>query len=235
MRFLLRVDDFGLSHREGERVPDKLPDVGCEIARRFHDAMSGLPYLAAVVPAALDEAGGAWIRSRPAGMTVALHGWDHSTRGTVHNEFHGLTMTEMRDKIAAGYKIVGGCKWFIPTFNACEEGLFEACWHESIRFVCGAPSYWPTPPQPWSVYRDVLFVPSWALTYGATGWQQGKNGPPPLLETVPMLLNLPGLAVLTLHVNWESAKDAEFKGVRALAEVLRGHVVTPEEFVRERR
>lgn len=231
MKLMIRVDDVAMSPREAAQVPDKLPDTGCEIVRRFHAAMGGLPYLAAVVPAMLDEAGGDWIRSRPPGMTVALHGWDHTRRGTVANEFHGLTVEEMRNKIADGYKIVGGCKWFVPPFNACEEGLFEACFHEGIRFVCGSPSKWPTPPQPWGVYREVTFVPAWAPLYGATAWSQG--GGPVLLKEIARYINEPGVAVLTLHgPTWEFAKDQDFVGVRALVKAVGANVISPEEFAR---
>lgn len=235
MRFCIRSDDHGLTPREAAKVPDKLSDKGCEIAKRFHEAMQGVPYLAAVVPAALDEAGGAWIRSKPKGMTVALHGWDHSMRGDVKDEFHGYTVERMREEIARGQKVVGLTQHFVPPFNAVEDGLAEACYHEGIRYIWGAPSRWPTPPQPYQIYRDLVFVPSWNPMYGATRWEQG-NQPRVLTMLRYGILDLPGLAVLTLHgPTWEAAKDPEFNGVKELVSIIRNHVVTPEEFLEEAR
>lgn len=231
MKFCIRVDDIGLSNREADTVPDKLPDTGCEIAKRFHAAMSGLPYVAAVVPAALDEEGGNWIRSRPPGMTVALHGWDHSTRAGVADEFHGMSVKEMRERIDWGQKKIGPVRHYCPPFNGDEKGLYEACYHEGIRYIWGMPSRWPTPPQPWQVYRELLFIPAWRDLYGATGWKQGKDGVPPLLSTLPDYMKRDGVAVLTLHIGWQAAKNPDFSGVAAMADLIRGNVISPEDFV----
>lgn len=231
MKFTVRVDDFAWTPQEAERVPMKKPDIGMRVARRFHEAMQGVPYIAGVIPSCVDEEGRAWLGSVTHEMTVALHGYTHRPVDGVMDEFHGMPMEEMRRLLDLGQKRIGHTKHFIAPFNSIERDLPEACWHEGIRYLWGAPSTWVTPPQPHTIFRDVLFIPSWLPLYGATAWSQG--GAPIMLRDIPAMLDLPGLAVLTLHITWEAAKDEAFVGVRALVKVIRDRVVSPEEFCEE--
>lgn len=233
MRFCIRVDDVGLLDAEAETPSGKAYDGDCAVSRRFHDALQGLPYLAAVVPAALDGDGRKWIRERPHGMTVAAHGFDHDA--STRDEMHGLSVAGMRDRIARARDVLGpGVACYVPPFNAFESGLAEACWHEGIRSIWGLQSRWPTPPQPWPIYRDLVFVPAWDVLYGATRWEQ--SGQRRLLTMINYgLLSLPGIAVLTMHTTWEMSRDPEFKGVRELVGAIRDHVITPDAYLQEAR
>lgn len=234
MKFVIRVDDVGWSATEAPgRAPMKMPDPGLRIARKFHEAMGGVPYLAGVIPAVLDHDGANWIRGRPPGMTVALHGWSHEPSGSVRSEFHGMDPEKIRERIADGRRVVGFTSHFIPPFNAYDDAWGEPMWHEGIRTVWGLESRWPTPPRPEERGRQI-FVPAWAPLYGATRWTQG-SAEAPIVDVLDRYAVREGIAVLTLHVTWEAARDPAFEGVRELAGLIRDAAVFPDELLRELR
>jgi hypothetical protein len=223
MKFGMRVDDLGWQSTG-------VVDPGLRLAQRFHAAMAGLPYLGGVIPAALDDAGVAWLVSKPTGLTIAIHGWDHGTVDGVRSEFRGKDLGMCRRLIDRGQKLMGGpYQHFIPPFNSLEPDLPEACYHEGIRYIWGAPSSWPTPPQPYPLER-VTFVPSWERTYAATLWRMGPDDIP-LLEMLPRIMDLPGKAVICLHATWEAAKSEDFKGVRWLVDLIGDRVISPDEYL----
>src|SRR5688572_17933391 len=69
-QFVLRVDDVGWTARPIDPAPLKAPDVGLELAQRFHRALGGIPYLAGLIPATIrhDDEAQAWLASKPEGM-----------------------------------------------------------------------------------------------------------------------------------------------------------------------
>lgn len=235
MQFVIRVDDLGW-------ISNGDPDPGLQLAQQFHAAMGGIPYLAAVIPAFLDEAGLRWLASTPEGMTVAIHGWNHKRSQNVSSEFHGLDQDSCRARIDRGRRLLRDEAKIEPDhlvlpYNAMEPPIPEACYHEKIGYIWGGgdhcaitPSPWPTPPQPYPLGR-VGFVPSWALLYGATRWQMGADDR--AIETVlHKLIDWPGKSVLTLHITWEASRGKKFEGVRWLVEQIRDRAITPEEYLR---
>lgn len=226
MKFAIRVDDFGWKPtKEG-----KERDLGLQEARRFHECFAGFPYLGAVIPADADEEGRAWIATKPAGLTVALHGWDHSTPGGARNEFEGFSIDAMREKLEAGQKRVGPTPHFVPPFNSISPGLAEACFHEGVRYIWGAPVRWDTPPSPIELDKGVRFLPSWDRFYAATRWQQGDQAPLLAQLSGNWWKSAPGLACITLHITWELARDHQLRGVRELVSLVAEHLVTPYHF-----
>lgn len=238
MKFCIRVDDLGWTSESLSEPPLKRPDVGLRLAREFHAAMSGLPYLGAVIPTAADAGGREWLASAPAGLTVALHGLDHRRVDDVDCEYRGRSLDEVRERIALGREFLGSAETvhLVPPFNGLEPVVAEACKHEGIRYVWGGaqpnvrqPSTWPTPPQPHDWGR-VTFVPSWAPLYGATLWRMGPDDVP-LMDVLPSMIEAPGRAVLTLHLPWENAKAPDFRGVRELVELIGPNVISVEEYL----
>jgi hypothetical protein len=229
MKFALRVDDLGWIPTD-----PKEPDRGLRLTRQFHAAMQGLPYLGGVIPGVLDLDGLTWLQSRPEGLTIAIHGWDHQKVDGVESECRNKSLAECRGMIAAGRILLignnGAVPHFVPPWNAVEPDLPEACHLEGVRYIWGAPSDWPTPPQPHPMGR-VTFVPSWRPTYAATLWRMSAETPP-LSETLPELLCQPGRAVICLHLTWEAVKCDDFRGVRWLVDLIRERVITPEEFLK---
>jgi hypothetical protein len=226
MQFVIRCDDFGF-------LPStpKQSDVGLRLARRFHEALSGLPYLAGIIPAFVDSGGLTWLSSKPAGLTIALHGWDHSRVDGVDSEFRGKSLEECREMLYRGQKLLNGPHaHLIPPFNGMEPDLPEACYLEGIKYIWGAPSSWPTPPQPHGIGR-ITFVPSWKPLYAATLWQIGRDDSP-LNGILPSLLGQPGKAVITLHVTWEAAKCQNFEGVCWLVDLIGDRVISPDEYTK---
>lgn len=232
MKFVLRVDDIAW-----ESNPK--PDHGLHLAKRFHAAMQGLPYLAAVIPAAIDPEGLAWLQSNPPGMTVALHGWSHAySNSGVASEFHDCDFDQCRLRVSAGRNALPGIEiaHMVLPFNAYAPPLGEACYLEGVHWIWGGgahdsttPSAWPTPPQPYSIGR-VGFVPSWARTYGATLWMMSAECDG-LHKTLPKLLDHPGKAVLTLHITWEAAKCSDFDGIKWLVDLIGNRVITVGEYL----
>lgn len=232
MKLLLTVDDFGWTSEESETPPIKRVDAGLALARRFHEAMRGVPFLAGVIPAFVDDEGAKWLRSQPAGLFAALHGWDHAA-GTpqVRHEFVRATPDKIRDAISRGRDRVGRTPYYIPPYDAIDTGEADAMWHEGIRYVfASASTDWPTPPSPYR-FGKCWMVPRWRRMYGALGWQQGCY---PILAQLAELRNAPGLAVATLHLPWEAARDPEFKHAQQLVE-YEDMFLTPEEFIAEAR
>lgn len=236
----IRVDDIGWTATEAANPPMKQPDTGLRLAQRFHEAMQGRPYLAAIIPAAVDDEGLEWLRSHPQGLIPALHGWDHSVSNGVRNEFHGLSQNDMRVAIDRGRKRLDlDVVHFVPPFNGCEPELAEACVFEGVKYIWGgashkepAPSGWATqpPPYPWG---RVTFVPSWRRAYGATRWKMSDDDVP-LVSIADELVQMPGRVLVTMHIPWEMAKGGEdFSGVRELVELIGELVVTPEEWLGE--
>jgi len=218
----------------------KYPDKGLRLAQRFHDAMQGLPYLAGIIPACLDDEGKEWLRSKPVGLMPALHGLDHEGPNGARSEFRGLDAAGCQARIAAARGILAECgietEHLILPFNAWEPEL-ASCHDEGICYVWGggthnttAPSRWPISPPPYPL-GSLTFVPSWLKTYAATLWQMGADDRP--LNTVfPDLLDLPGKAVITLHITWEAAKsEGDFRGVKWLVDLIGDRVISPEEYL----
>jgi peptidoglycan/xylan/chitin deacetylase (PgdA/CDA1 family) len=232
MQFTVRVDDIGW-------IQNRIADRGLLLAQRFHASMRGLPYLAAVIPEVVDHDGLVWLRSKPEGMTIALHGFDHHPTGNgVASEFHECDLDACRQRIAWGLNSLKGIevRHMVLPFNAYAPPLSEACYLTGIMYIWGGglhdvtvPSAWLTPPQPYSLGR-VGFVPSWAPTYAATLWRMGADDIP-LRETLPRILDLPGRAVLTLHITWEAAKSDDFRGVNWLVEQIRDRVISAQEYL----
>jgi hypothetical protein len=228
----VRVDDIGWQSSNKR-------DRGLELAQKFHEAMAGQPYLAAVIPGALDRDGVDWLTSSPACVTVALHGLVHQrSEDDVASEFRGMDLEKCRNLICRGKRILENMpiKHMVLPFNAYEPQLDEACYLEGIRWIWGGanhstvvPSSWPTPPQPYPLGR-LGFVPSWAPTYAATHWRMGADDVP-LCETLPRILEWPGKCVLTLHITWEASRSRDFAGVRWLSETISNHVITIEEYL----
>jgi len=234
MKVVLRVDDYGWSPREATPSPMKAPDDGLRLAQGFHAALGGLPYLAAVIPAAVDERGLEWLQSEPSGLTIALHGWSHRPAGGgVHSEFHDFDEAGCRALLDQGQRMLrtaaGPPRHFVPPFNAMEPALVDALWHEGLRYVWGAPSAWPTPPQPYDLER-LTFIRAWAPLYGASVWRQGPQDRP-LLEVWQEVREWPGKAVMTLHLPWEYARNPGLDGLRRLVEAIGPAVIGPEEFL----
>jgi hypothetical protein len=230
MRFVIRVDDFGWTgDGDPENAPIKRVDRGFVLAKKFHDAMQGVPYLAGVIPSTADPEAVSWIESKPAGMSVALHGWNHQMREGARNEFEGMGEEGCRALFSSGMKRIGTTRHLIPPFNAITEPMVRAAWHEGIRFIWGAPSNWNTPPSPYEMEKGVVFVPSWKPLYGACGWGQ-TPGDRALWQAMAELGNGHGIAVVTLHLPWEVARDPEFKWVRYVVETQRRWIMSPEEF-----
>lgn len=235
MKILIRVDDFGMTPQAGlgPLYGGRLPDVGLALAQGFHAAMGGLPYMAAVVPAAVDAGGLAWLRGKPAGLTIALHGWDHRDAGG-RDEFNESNEDGIRKCLDAGRRKLGPTPYFVPPFNAVSDTLFRACYHEGIRYVFGGPVDWPTPPNPMEKAMGVKYIPAWARLYGATRWVQAPGNQVLCTELNMELVRVYSFAVLTLHLPWEFARDPELFGVRDVARRLREFfdVLSADDFVK---
>lgn len=227
---VVRCDDLGWTPEEAATPPIKLPDRGLELAQRFHDAMQGVPYLAGIIGACVDEDGAAWLASKPEGLVHAVHGWDHgASRPDVRDEFADLGASEIRERISLARNIIGETAHLIPPYNAVASNLPEAAWHEGIRYIWGQESEWPTPPQPYEHGR-VWMIPAWAPLYGGSTFRQGTSAA--ILDTLAMI-DVPAPAVLTVHLPWEAARHEDFRGVRRLIGDIAKHVVHPDEFVAE--
>jgi hypothetical protein len=226
MNYCIRVDDIGWT-------TEKLPDKGLGLAQRFHAAMQGLPYLGGIIPACLDAEGLAWLASKPIGLTIAQHGYDHRKVDGVASEFRGLNLTGCRERINRGWRLFRdnrtSTEHMIPPFNAIEPDFPQACALEGIKCIWGEPSTWPTPPQPYSI-GPIMFVPSWMPLYAATMWRMAAETAP-LTETLPQTLSMPGRAVITLHITWEASKSESFNGMRWLVDQIKDRVISPNEFL----
>lgn len=230
MILLLRVDDVGFTPEESDTVSGKRHDVGLSLAKRFYASLQGVPFLAACVPDSIDDVGVGWLKSRPKGLSVALHGYRHATM-IQRNEFLNAGDFTIREKISAAQKRIGPTKFYVPPHNVIDAEHVEPLWHEGIRYIFGREEEWPTPPSPREMAKGVRFYPAWARLYGATAWTQGA-ATEPILDALPKVENAEGKAVITLHVTWQAAKDPDFLSVRVMAQRY-GHLfISPEEFVK---
>lgn len=232
MRWLLTVDDYGWTSEESEKPPMKKRDVGLRIARKFHETLNGIPYVAGIIPAEVDAEGLEWIRSNPHNMFVALHGYDHSDPTGDRNEFKGMSESEVRQKVDAGQRVIGPTPYWIPTYNGLNPDQVAAMHHEGIRYIFGREQHWPSPPSTVEMDRGVVFVPRWKCLYGAFGWVQGGANQR-LLDEMVDRCEQPGVAVMTIHLPWESARDPEFRHAAVVGKVWRDYFITPEQFIAE--
>lgn len=227
-KIMVRVDDIGWTD-EVLNYPIKKPDAGLRIAQQFHHAMGGLPYLAGVIPACVDHEGLTWLRTKPSGMTIALHGWDHGAdRVDERDEFSARSVDEIRDRIDRGQKLIGPTEHLIPPYNAVPEVLCRAVWHEGIRYVWVGAEYGT-----WWRINNINVIGSDAFLCGATRWQQGIRDPIVNVSIQNVLRESSRWAVLTLHLPWEWARDPEFNGVRELVAILTDHIISPVDYFKE--
>ena len=229
MIFVVRVDDVGWTAEASDRHPIKKPDAGLFLAQKFHAAMQGVPWLAAIVPAELDEQGVSWIRSAPAGMVPALHGWNHECQlGGEENEFWGLTREQCRARLKLGLEKLGvPIRHFVPPFNALDQPLVDACADLGLEVIWGRPE--PEFPIP-KVLGRVMFVPSSEELYGAAAMKMGVRQRA-LLDELPSQLDVPGVSCLTLHLPWEAHSGPGFQGVKTLASMIKDRAVDPDGYV----
>lgn len=224
MNFSVIIDDFGWTTK-ATPGPDgvKYPDTKLEIGKRIHDAMSGLPYVAAVIPGALDRDGIRWIESKPAGLTIALHGWDHIPVKGMRNEYYEQSVETIREKLNAGLDVIGRTPYTVPPWNATTDQFLVACGQVGLRYIFTTHEQADSP-APFK-RGDVWVVPRWRDTYG-----MARHGKDDLIRRVEDLAAIPGSAILTLHANWEFAVDQSLKNVKALAAALKGRCVTIQEY-----
>lgn len=234
MKFLLRVDDVGWTGEE-DVYPLKKPDRKGVVMRRFHEALDGVPYLAAVIPNCIDLTSATWIKEKAVktGMTVALHGYSHKEpKPGDRHEFEGFPNEKVREAICAGQRIIGPTTYYVAPFNSFASSHIESMWHEGIRYIFGREQDWPTPPSPSELAMGVKFIPAWSRIYGALGWVQG-SAKKRILDEIDELADQPGIAVMTLHLPWSVARDPEFKHERSLSKNFKKLFITPEKFVAE--
>jgi hypothetical protein len=222
VKLCLRVDDLGL-------LPDKRPDVALELARRFHEEMRRFPYLAGIVPGWLNHEARLWLRSRPAGMTPAIHGWKHLPSGNgMESEFHDLDYWDCRRLLIQAKQVIGDPVIdFIPPWNALPELLAMACCNQSLKRVWGSPLPELTPP----AFTDYgWWIPAWLPGYCATAWRMSEDRPSLLevLETVQGDQVLP----VTLHITWEASFSPTFDGVKCFVDRFGPCLISPDEYMR---
>ncbi len=227
MIFCVRVDDVGWTHESSTPPPLKKPDQGLREAARLHAALGGLPWLAAVIPATLDAAGAAWLASRPDGLEVALHGWDHQRVDGIDSEFRGRPEAQCRWMLRDGLAALGPTLHFVPPFNALEPALLDALAKENFRFLWG--NLWETPAPPFRS-GGMTHIPAWRRLYGATRRRMSGSAPA-LIHEIPKVIDEKGFAVITLHLPWEAAEESGFSGVRELAGLIRHNTVSPSRYL----
>ena len=220
MRIAIRLDDIGLQPFAGT-------DAGLQLARACHDAMQGSPYLGAVIPASLDDEGRGWLKSRPQGMTVAMHGVTHKmVAERIESEFAGRERRECATMIELGMLMLGvPVDHFVAPYNHYGANLDEALADNGIRYHWTGPTI-ENDPSPVVHMGRYVAVPAWKPLYGALLWPPGPGRP--LCESIPMIMERPGMAVLTLHATWEASQGKEFKGIRWLIERYADRIISPE-------
>ncbi len=227
MRICVRVDDIGFR-------PHYELDDGLEMAQEFHAAMRGHPYLAGAIPGILDNGGAAWMRSRPVGMTAAMHGWRHCP-GAMGGacEFEGMSRDECAGLLRQALGVLGPVRDFIPPRNAVTDELLDACALEGLSRVWGQPyaAEDPYPPEP---SRCGRFVPSWLPLYGATRWRMADDRIP-VLDALDTLNERDGTFPVVLHITWEaSLSHWSFDGVGELIRRFGDRMISPDEYMRLR-
>jgi hypothetical protein len=227
MNFCIRIDDIGLR-------PHHVKDAGLQLAQTMHSVMGGVPYLAAVIPGILDAAGAKWIRSKPEGMTIALHGWDHSIGcNGGENEFERLGLSTCCSMLSRGLRMIEGSKPiidFVPPFNAVTDELLLACRRSGINYVWGQPYASPHPYRPerkeWGIY-----LPSWTPLYGMTIWSIPDRGP--IIEKLRQLRKSKDVAIVVLHLTWEASFTDTLSGLKALVTEFGSQIISPHEYIKQ--
>lgn len=235
MKFVLRVDDIGWTAEPEAEKPLKKPDRGLVIAKRFHEAFGGLPWIGGVIPEALDDAGRAWLRTAPEGFTIAMHGVTHRRTDGFDSEFRTLSTAQCENLLIAGKALLGvKTRHFIPPFNVADPELIPALERTGFSVIWGQYEQAPVPPRPHGT--SLRYVPSFFPLYSATLASMGA-GQPPILSNLPKYIDAPGYAVITLHISWELAKcdQSNFQGIRELARQIEKNVITPERYLEEAR
>lgn len=232
MKFVLRVDDIGWTAEPADVRPIKKPDPELALAKRFHAVFKGLPWIAGVIPAALDDVGRAWLLARPEGMTIAMHGVTHRRAEGVDSEFRGMTTERCEALLNQGLTQLGmKSRHFIPPFNVADPELLPALWKTGFSVIWGQYEQKPLPPRRMG---NLLFVPSFFGLYSSTLQTMGRDQGP-ILNNIGKYLDVPGYAVITLHLPWENSKcdHANFEGVRELVRIVEKHVISPEKYLEE--
>lgn len=222
MRLMLRVDDIGW--RPHNEIDSKLV-----LARAFHAILDDRPYLAGVIPGILDADGLAWIRSKPSGMTVALHGWKHETGMDGGGcEFEGMGTALCNYLLERGLSLIGPVSDFIPPQNATTPELLGACRRQGLR-VWGQPctSETPLPPEE----KDFgTFISAWVPLYGATKWRIAEDRPA-ILDVLSGMVEHDGAAIVTIHLTWEAGLSRSLDGVRQFADQYGDRLITPDQYL----
>ncbi len=224
MKFCIRVDDLGWNL-------DKSPDMCLQFARKFHEAMAGVPYLGAVIPYCLDKAGQSWLQSEPTGLTVAMHGFRHEPymKGEP-SEFYGCTLSKCKELIHIASLMLGiETRHFVAPWNHYTDDLHEALAAEGFDLRWMGPEAGSVPPLP--EFRHYLRIPAWRRLDGAFRWRMGPEDEP-LLEILSELTERPGQAVISLHVTWEGSKGDDFRGVREFVQKYGDAVITPDQYLK---
>lgn len=226
MKVVVRVDDVGWKPPEGEDRQDN----GLDLFHKFHAAMSGVPFLAAVIPACLDDAGRQWLESKPAGLTVGMHGVDHQREGGNCGEFSWLQKEQVVDRVKLGLSLMpAGVEHFVAPWNDYGEHLHDVLALAGVKYHWTEPEYSENPS--WIERKqDYSIIPAWAPLYGCIAWPSGP-GQSPMLERIPEIMKREGRAVLTLHITWEASRGGEFTGVQWLVANYRHLILTPEEYL----
>lgn len=228
MIFTIRVDDVGWTATPADEAPLKLPDASLELARRFHAALGGLPWLAAVIPATLDRDGAKWLRDNRGDIELAIHGWDHRRVDGLDSEFRGIPEERCRAMLRHGLEVVEApVRHFVPPFNALEPELASALPKEGFEVLWGGIS--DAPEVPFTAH-GMAYIPAWRRLYGATRRRMSGSAPP-LIGEIPPILDAPGFAVITLHLTWEAAAFDGFAGVRELAGLIRHNTVSSSKYL----
>jgi hypothetical protein len=223
VKLVLRVDDVGWN-------PDKSADRGLRFAQKFHEAMNGIPFLAAVIPACLDDDGRSWLRSGPAGVTVAMHGYKHlPAREGEPSEFYTLTYRQCLQAIREAKKELSiKTRHFVAPWNHYTDELHDALAIEGFDSRWTGPENGGNPP---GLYGgSFINIPCWRTLSGAFRWKMGPEDQA-LLDVIPGVSDRPGKAVACLHITWEGCKGEDFRGVREFVQKFSECVITPDEYL----
>lgn len=226
------------------QAADRPQDRGASTSTRFHAVLAdaGVPYCAAVLPRvptdALDpDATGdrAWtdqelellLELRSAGVTFALHGFDHRTRFAEprrHSELNGLDRAALTDLLDRGMAVLADAaldaRVFVPPYNRFARVQYGVL-ADRFDVVCGGPEsvaqmgFHPTP----QVRGPAVYLPSYPPFYGAA--RDIAAALAPLVADGAAGIWLP----VVLHLPAELEDD--FAGLRALAALCAGGVARP--------
>jgi hypothetical protein len=225
MDICLRVDDIGLKPHNYEEV-----DEGLEIARRFHEAMSGAPYIAGIIPTRVDRDGLSWLRSKPTGMTQAIHGYRHAMgmKGE-ESEFEGMGPGLCIWTLERALKILTMASDFIPPRNALTDILIDACFRQGMIRIWGAPEMGSDPPKPKALEHGHV-IGSWYPLYGYLDCYV-PDGRAPISATLDAIADRPGAAVAVLHITWEASACPSLDSVRRFVDRHGASLITPEAYL----